>query len=267
YHLHVLVTEGGMDERGKWRDQPYISYEGLRKIWQYEVLERLREEMETGEEEKGLIDRMFREYRKGFYVHASPRVKEGEGISRYIGRYIRHPAIADKRIEGYDGETVTISYKERGKKWGKVKKLKKMPVLEFIHGVVRHIPPKQFKPALSEAEVMVRYYGLYAPRKASRVKEIMQAIGRAIGRQVHRLLWRQRILRDFQRDPLKCPRCGAGDMELFSLTIRDRGGGLVIIGGWKWLFERGSIVDARSEEPSSPSVQKESQAMQLAFAF
>lgn len=40
YHLHVLVTEGGLDEQGRWQDQPYLSYKGLRKIWQYEVLSR-----------------------------------------------------------------------------------------------------------------------------------------------------------------------------------------------------------------------------------
>jgi hypothetical protein len=148
-HLHTIKTEGGMDEEGRWKDKPYISYAGLRKIWQYEILSRIREEME--QEEAGMIERMYKKYPKGFYVHAAPRITEGEGLSRYIGRYIRHPAIADKRIEAYDGERVTFSYKERNPKGGKVKKLKSKPVLAFIHGIVRHIPPKQFK--------MVRYMG------------------------------------------------------------------------------------------------------------
>ena len=96
YHLHVLVTEGGLNEVGEWQKQEYVSYKGLRQVWQYQVLSRLREVMKEEGGDGGLIDRMFRKYGNGFYVHAEPRVKNGSGISRYIGRYLRHPAIADR---------------------------------------------------------------------------------------------------------------------------------------------------------------------------
>ena len=246
YHVHVLVTEGGLDERGRWQDKTYIRYESLRKVWQYEVLSRLREVMPAGGRSKRLIDKLYRQYRKGFYVHAKPRVKNGQGISRYIGRYIRHPAIADKRIVGYDGEKVRFCYKGRSGE----EREQEMPVLAFIHGVVRHIPPKQFK--------MIRYYGLYAPRKASGVKELMNRIGKAVGRVVHRLIWRKRIQRDFHRDPLTCSRCGSQDMELYSLTFRCKGR-LVTIGGMEWLIDRGAIIDLESSKHpppfSSPAIQ------------
>jgi hypothetical protein len=230
YHVHVLVTEGGLDEEGEWQARPYISYRGLRKVWQYEVLTRLRKLMPSNGETKRLIDQLFGEHRRGFYVHAKPRVQDGEGVSRYIGRYIRHPAIADRRIVGYDGERVTFTYEGHNGQ----RQERQMPVLAFIHGVVRHIPPKQFK--------MVRYYGLYAPRKASRVRELMEQIGQAMGRVVRRLSWRKRIQRDFGRDPLTCPRCGSQEMALYSLTFRCRGR-LVTIGGMDWLFERGALTE------------------------
>jgi hypothetical protein len=75
------------------------------------------------------------------------------------GRYIRHPAIADARIVAYNEETVTFYYQVRQGQY-KVRRQETWPVLDFIHGVVRHIPPKQFK--------LVRYYGLYAPRQTER---------------------------------------------------------------------------------------------------
>ncbi len=239
YHVHVLVTEGGLDEKECWRDKTFIRYESLRKVWQYEVLGRLREVMPAGGRTKRLIDKLYRQYPQGFYVYAKPRVRNGQGISRYIGRYIRHPAIADKRIVGYDGEKVRFYYKSRSGE----EREQELPVLEFIHGVVRHIPPKQFK--------MIRYYGLYAPRKASRVRELMKRIGKAIGRVVRRLSWRKRIQRDFHRDPLTCPRCGSQDMELYSLTFRCKGR-LVTIGGWDWLFERGAIIDLQTSTHPPP---------------
>lgn len=257
YHLHVLVSEGSLDKEGLWQEQSYLSYAGLRKIWQYELLSRLREK-EGAETETGvLVKALFARYQKGFYVHAEPKVKEAKGLSRYIGRYIRHPAIADTRIVAYDGQTVTFYYEQRMGQGSQKKRIfHHLPVLEFIHGVVRHIPPKQFK--------MIRYYGLYAPCKAKKVKEKMIAIGKAVGRVIYRLGWRKRIVRDFKRDPLRCPRCGQASMELFSLTIRC-GNRLITIGGFKWLWARGSIVDV--EDPHPPPVEVKPQPIQLAFSF
>lgn len=235
YHLHVLVTEGGLDERGRWQDQTYFNYTALRKIWQYEVLTRLRQLMPAGRETSQMIDRLFRQYRQGWYVHAEPRISDGKGISRYIGRYIRHPAIADARIVAYDGESVTFYYEVREGKY-KVRRQETWPVLDFIHGVVRHIPPKQFK--------LVRYYGLYAPRQKERVREILAQLSTMMGRSIRRLSWRARIRRDFQQDPLRCPCCGEPDMELYSLTVLC-GGRLVTIGGWQWLLARGAVKPER----------------------
>jgi hypothetical protein len=33
YHVHVLVTEGGLDGEERWQDRTYIRYESLRKVW------------------------------------------------------------------------------------------------------------------------------------------------------------------------------------------------------------------------------------------
>ncbi len=254
YHVHVLVTEGGMDKKGEWQDRPYINYKGLRKVWQYELLTRLKSVMPREKGTKGLIDRLFRQYTKGFYVYAKPRVQDGQGISRYIGRYIRHPAIADARIVGYDGEKVTFYYEKHSGQRQEVV----LPVLEFIHGVVRHIPPKQFK--------MIRYYGLYAPRKSSKVKALMERIGQAVGRVVRRLGWRKRIERDFHRDPLTCPCCGSRDLELYSITFRSQGQ-LKTIGGIKWLLESGTIIPLEPGQPITHPSSTPALPLQLALSF
>ena len=256
YHLHVLVTEGGMNEEGEWERQRYINYKTLRKVWQYEVLTRLRKVMAKTDETKRLIDRLFKKYREGFYDHAEPKVKDGKGVGRYIGRYLRHPASANARIKSYDGKQVTISYNER-KKGRRVSVRKTMPVLVFLHGIVRHIPPKQFK--------MVRYYGLYASRKKEKVKQLLAKIGSMLGRKVRRLGWRARQRQEFKQDPLICPKCGASDMELFYIKV-PWCGRLMTIGGWEWLFARKCITFTPIKEadlclPSEPV------AKQMAFAF
>jgi hypothetical protein len=239
YHLHVLVTEGGLTKTGDWQAQVYLNYTGLRKIWQYECLTALRTVMPKTIQTAHLVDRLFTTHRDGFYVYAKPRVTDGHGVSRYIGRYLRHPAIADARILTYDGITVTFYYEDHDG----VRHKQTWPVLEFIQGVVRHIPPKHFK--------MVRYFGLYAPRKTAQVQTIVQQIARMVGRVVHRLTWRTRIQHDFDRDPLQCPRCGTPDMELYSLTIRWRGQ-LKTIGGLNWLFKRGVLRETDTAPPPEP---------------
>jgi hypothetical protein len=256
FHLHVLVTEGGLDEQGQFHEQGYLSYAGLRKIWQYELLTRLRASSAAEPAIKALVKALFDRYPQGFYVHGEPKVKQAEGISRYIGRYIRHPAIADRRIVADDGQTVTFFDEQRLGQGRKQKICQRLPVLEFIHGVVRHLPPKPFK--------MVRYDGLYAPCKAKKLREKMGRLAQALGRAIYRLGWRQRIRRDFKRDPLRCPRCGQAQMELFSLTIRC-GSRLITFGGLKWLLARGSIVDV--QDPDPPPLQVQPQAVQLVFAF
>jgi hypothetical protein len=254
YHLHVLVTEGGLTEAGDWQDQAYLNYAALRKIWQYECLTALRAVMPSGTETARLIDRLFSLYRNGFYVHAKPRVEDGQGISRYIGRYIRHPAIADARILAYDGSTVTFYYEDHEG----VRHQQTWSVLEFIHGVVRHIPPKHFK--------MVRYFGLYAPRQTAQVQALLQQISRMVGRVVRRLTWRTRIQRDFAHDPLQCPCCGETAMELYSLTVRWRGQ-LKTVGGLKWLFKRGALREIDAAPPPEPAPLPIPPAQQLVFGL
>ncbi|WP_256328370.1 transposase, partial [Paenibacillus sp. cl123] len=86
---------------------------------------------------------------EGFYVHAPKQkgnVKEQLG---YIGRYMKRPAIALKRIREYDGEFVVFSYHD---KTSGEEKIEKVTVEEFIARVIRHIPDENFK--------TIRYYGV-----------------------------------------------------------------------------------------------------------
>ena len=243
YHLHVLVTEGGMSSSGQWVAQPFLNYRSLRKIWQYECLTALRQQLPKSSATSQLIDHLFKTYRNGFYVHAKPRVTQAQGISRYIGRYIRHPAIADARILAYDGTAVTFFYEDHEG----LRHEQTWPVLTFIHGVVRHIPPKHFK--------LVRYFGLYAPRKAALVQAVLHHIGRVLGRTKARLTWQSRLKRDFDYDPLQCPKCGQAAMVLYSLTVPEHGQ-LKTFGGLAWLFMRGDLLEAppipRSSSPPVP---------------
>jgi hypothetical protein len=147
-HLHLLITEGAFDKLGKFHPCVYIPAEGFRKTWKYHILKTFQE--------KGLSNKLgsllHYGYPNGFYVwvHKRGRITNPKQISKYVGRYIRHPSIANSRIEKYDGNHVYFYYINNNDEKINVK----MNVFDFITSLIKHIPPKQFK--------MVRYYGAYA---------------------------------------------------------------------------------------------------------
>ncbi|RLF28243.1 MAG: hypothetical protein DRN05_04445 [Thermoplasmata archaeon] len=55
---------------------------------------------------------LFKRYPKGFYVRAKDTINNKKGMVKYIGRYIRHPAVAESRIIFYDGNEVIFWYKD-----------------------------------------------------------------------------------------------------------------------------------------------------------
>jgi len=109
-HLHVLVTEGGFDKRGRFIHQKYISFRGMRKTWQYQVLTRFKAEFPGNMEISMLVHQLFKKYPEGFYVHLpeESRITNKQKVARYVARYIRHPAIANTRLYEYDGKSVTF---------------------------------------------------------------------------------------------------------------------------------------------------------------
>lgn len=206
-HVHVLVTEGGLDEDAKWLDVSFLPYTKLRKQWQYYLLTELRKHFPDRKDVSQLIDKLFVKYPKGFYVNAESKMDDAQKAAKYIGRYIARPAISESRIQGYDSRTVTFSYEDH--ETGETK-LKRLPVLQFIGRLIMHIPKKGYQ--------MVKRYGLYSRHIRPAFKKALELARRA--KQLvfsffsRRLTWRERIINSFRKDPLLCPICGR-EMELW----------------------------------------------------
>jgi len=206
-HIHVLVTEGGLDDNGKWLGIYFLPYPKLRKQWQYYLLTELKKCLPKTKDVSQLIDKLFVDYPKGFYVNAESKMDDAQKAAKYIGRYIARPAIAESRIQSYDLETVTFSYEDH--ETGETKS-EILPVLQFIGRLIMHIPKKGYQ--------MVKRYGLYARHIKPIFKKALELIHKA-----KQLLfsffsthdtWRQRIINRFEKDPLLCPVCGV-EMELW----------------------------------------------------
>ena len=158
-HVHTVATEGGFNRKGKYIPLgEYIPYKLFHLLWQEEILNALKEHIP-----KEMIDNFFRKFPKGFYVYVKPeRIHSGKRLVEYIGRYLRHPAIANSRIDRYNGDVVRFFYEDHE---GKIIR-KVMKVFDFISAIIQHIPDKHFR--------LVRYYGACARRKTGIIKGFIQ---------------------------------------------------------------------------------------------
>jgi hypothetical protein len=151
-HFHCLVTCGGVNDAGDWIALEFFFYEGLRRVWQYHVLTAIKAALPRSKENSALIDKLFKDHPKGFYVRAKDVVNNDKNLLKYIARYVRHPAIAQSRISEFDGKVVSfICHDEDDNEY-----TISMPVLEFILALAQHIPPKGFQ--------LIKHLGLYANR-------------------------------------------------------------------------------------------------------
>lgn len=204
-HVHLLVTMGGMTKKGEWKGYDFLPFEMLRKQWQTVVLKLIRRGV-TEQEKKRIQPRLqkaFSKNGKGFYVHAPKQKGNVKEQLRYIGRYIRRPAIGLNRIEAYDGQMVTFKYVD---KTDGLEKTESVTVEEFIARLTRHIPDEQFK--------TIRHYGMYSRRIKNLCKKVLaawQTISRkwilSIKKTLRRKTWRERIVESGQKDPMICPHC------------------------------------------------------------
>ena len=230
-HVHLLVTEGGITSEEKWVDVPYMSYNALRRMWQYDILTALRKQFPRDRQLAVVIDGCFRDYPKGFYLHAKRRIgSDRHQVIRYIARYIRHPAISQSRIVEYDGKNVTFVYTRDNKKL-----VKTLPVFEFIGNVLRHLPDKHFK--------VVRHFGMYARRCRGKYQALMTTLRRFVRKTIRPFSWRQNVTDLTGQDPYQCPRCGQM-MVVFQFTY-PQDGEMKTVGGFDWLRKRGVLRDVK----------------------
>ncbi|SFR18646.1 IS91 family transposase [Desulfoscipio geothermicus] len=252
-HIQALVTEGGLDKNGDWQPVTYFSYQALRRRWQHLVLKNFKQRFGSQQKIKNLINKLYAQKKKGFYVYGKNRIRDSRGAAKYIGRYMARPAIAESRIISWDSEKVEFWYesKETGKKETVV-----LPIMQFIGRIISHIPEKQFK--------MVRHYGIYArnQRKESRIAVKLWQVAETLKRRkIHgykevakkksrKLTYRELMMKEYGRDPCKCPKCGS-EMELVKIWHP-------VYGDIYDLFETGVVEVINSgKKQKSPKNKKE----------
>lgn len=204
-HLHILVTAGGISKNGNWEPISYIPFDMIHRKWQYYLLSMLRENIHDPGINKD-IDYAWNQYKKGFvaYVQNGDVPPGGQGLARYLAKYVVSPPISVKRIERYDGKTVSYWYRDH--KTGQIEH-ETLPVIRFIGRMVQHILTKGFQ--------RIRYFGLHSNVRYAKMRETIEQLLPSDMKpdpRGFRLLPRkdfaQLFMETFGKNPLCCKKCG-----------------------------------------------------------
>jgi hypothetical protein len=204
-HLHIIATSGGWDAQAKqWVHLGYLPYPMLHKKWQWYALEMCREALHTDEIDR-LVHACYAKYPNGFVAN----VQKGDVPSRYqslatyLAKYVVSPPISLRRIDRYDGQSVTYHY--RSHKTERVER-ERVAVYTFIGRMIQHVFPKGFK--------RIRYYGVQATKTFEKIRPLIrQALAKVKGMMTGAIKviaaksYRQRYQQSTGRDPLRCPYC------------------------------------------------------------
>lgn len=194
-HIHVLIAEIELCSNGLIRKHEYFDFDALSKRFQKVLLNLL--EKEIGSSFKQIKYDCYKNHKNGFYVYAEKKefksLKDGiEYVTRYCGRV----PISENRIINYDGNNVTFCYNaHEDNKYHEVT----LSAEKFILTLLNHLIPSQFK--------IIRYYGFYRKKHKLHGKMVMLINKEKRNFRKSLLKFEISILKSFNRNPYKCPKC------------------------------------------------------------
>ena len=159
-HVHFIVTGGGLDPRGRWREghpKFLLPVPALSTL----LRARFRDAMNQA------LPDVFRSvpssvWTSPWVVHSEP-VGSGEKALKYLSRYVHQVALSDNAIVAHDDSAIVVRYRKSGT--NKLKTMRLAP-FEFLRRFLKHVLPKGF--------TKVRYFGLHHSSKRP-VLRLLQA--------------------------------------------------------------------------------------------
>jgi hypothetical protein len=228
-HIHVIITAGGLSlNNDKWTRHPFFPQEVIRPMFRYRFLEQFKKLFKKGlltsppgckniKSYETFNSWLTPFYKKEWYVNIGRTLKESGHTVRYVGRYTKRPVMAESRIESFDGNFVTFSYKDYS---DNTVVSTTVSVEEFISRLIRHIPDQHFR--------NIRHSGIFA----NRVRTKCIATARLLLKQTSKqkplpLSFQQRYKKTFNIDPLACNNCGtpmilSAVVIVHTKTVRER---------------------------------------------
>jgi hypothetical protein len=220
-HIHMIVTAGGLTGDNRWIDVKkdrlvytpvlaskfrgkFLAYlrEGLNPLTSKGELKPDAERLypPPGTTLQKCLNLLNRLGRKRWHADIEPPYEHANGVFKYVGRYIHRGSISEKRIIGYDKNTVRIAYAHQDKH---AESDFSIPAKTFINRFLSHVPAK--------GSHLVRSFGLFHPNCRPRLDTARKLLGQKAYEPLQEVPNTQQLLKQMYPDQEVniCPRCGA----------------------------------------------------------
>lgn len=226
-HLHVLVTGGGVTERGHWqpakkscllpRKVLMIVFRGKLRAALLRRLRRGELTLPTGMRESQAAGLLNKVGRMTWNVKILEHYGHGVGVAKYLARYLKGGPLSNRRLVSNSDGVIRFRYRdnrEPGQDGQGERKVLPLEADQFLLRLLQHVPP----PGLQT----VRGYGLYANSQRARLNEARRLLGQppAMGK-LPTVSWQQLCESLGHHDSTRCPLCGAR-LEIVALWGRGR---------------------------------------------
>jgi hypothetical protein len=207
-HVHCVVPGGGFSRDGKrWVRLPKVDFLLAVKVLSRRFRTLVRNGITAAYDEGTLSipdpiarDRtaldllLVRASKTDWHAYVKPPFGGPEQVLAYLAAYTHRIAISNHRIQAFDGETVTFSYRDHDA--GNAQKALSLPAVEFLRRFLTHVVPPKF--------TRIRYYGFLANRdRKANIEKARTLIGST----------RELRPRTPGPDPRLCPECHQGTMR------------------------------------------------------
>ena len=221
-HLHVVVPGGGLSRDGKrWvsAKQDYLlPIKVLSKVFEGKFLEYLEAAFLDLKFEKNprlrnrstFKEALIEASKQDWVVYAKAPFAGPKQVIEYLGNYTHRIAIANSRLESFDGESVTFRYRDSEN--GNAQSSLRLPAAEFLNRFLSHALPPKF--------VRLRHYGFLASRSKSEKLETARTLLSA--RRIEKAkdsTWQAALVRIMGVDITLCPCCGSGHLREVSKLL------------------------------------------------
>ena len=228
YHLHCVVTGGGLSLDGKrWiaRSPKWLfPTRALSTVFRAKFRDGLQQLFEKGEltfpksepslSEPAAFARYLRQACRPKWVVYTKRPFAGpQAFLAYLCRYTHRVAISNNRIEGLDRETGTVTFRYTDYAQGGQTRHMPLALPEFLRRFCLHILPPHF--------VKIRHYGLLSNRdRSERIEQARAVLGQTPSLAQELGSQPNPIIKEAPAPRVICPFCGSSKLVLIAALAR-----------------------------------------------
>lgn len=210
-HIHCLVSEGGADANQHWRNPRrtcFLPARVVMALFRGKILGKLRQLIRSGKlpipsawSQQQALNLCNRLGRKKWNVHLRERYQHGNGVVKYLARYLRGGPLNNRQLTHLSDIQVRFRYVPHSDPARRVAEMQLTPQA-FLQRYLQHVP-LQGKPS-------VRHYGCYASGKRRLLNTLRAQFDQAPVTPPAKLTW-QRFMQSFGAAATmpNCPLCGA----------------------------------------------------------